>query len=131
MNKTLSNYAKEKIIANLGLLHEKHHKVFKLMYSPKDANADIYNVVKSMSDDQLDWAMQQVAKSLVDLGLPDSKLNIADAYNFVKEHGKENVEFKISNDNAMSNVKWQDFDVSKINLQSIWYNADIELRLKK
>lgn len=52
----------------LAQLPEDWQTMFKRMYSHGHLDADINDVVDSMPDDKLDWAMQQVEESLKKLG---------------------------------------------------------------
>lgn len=64
MNETLKNFAREELKKGLSKLPESWQLRFKQMYSPKNLNADINDVVDNMPEDKLDWAMQQVERSL-------------------------------------------------------------------
>jgi len=64
MNDTLQEYARETLKEGLDRLPENNITLFKRMYSPDDLEADINDVVDRMSEDRLDWAMQQVQRSL-------------------------------------------------------------------
>ena len=64
MNDESQKFARQTIKDGLAKLPESNHKLFKLMYSPNDLNADINDVVDIMPADRLDWAMQQVKRSL-------------------------------------------------------------------
>jgi hypothetical protein len=65
MNKTLSNFAREKLKQGLLQLPDGWQMMFKRMYSHGNLDADINNVVDNMPEDKLDWAMQQVEQSLI------------------------------------------------------------------
>lgn len=65
MNIELAQYARDYIKERLAKLPLHNHKVFKRMYSPLDLDADINDVVDSMPDTRLDWAMTQVQRSVV------------------------------------------------------------------
>ncbi len=60
MNDSLQRCAREELKRGLAQLPERHHHVFKLMYSHKNLNKPINNVVDDMPWEKLDWAMQQV-----------------------------------------------------------------------
>lgn len=72
MNEQLRAFAKAELKAGLSQLPESSHRNFKLMYardegrrSVEDALAmPIDEVVDLMPDDRLDWAMQQVQRSI-------------------------------------------------------------------
>jgi len=64
MNTKLQDFARQKILDGLGKLEPEHHLLFRRMYSHKNLDADLENVVQNMPEDKLDWAMQQVQKSV-------------------------------------------------------------------
>jgi len=64
MNKTLSDFAKRELKKGLAKLEEKNVLLFKRMYSPKHLGRSINDVVDSMPDDKLSWAMQQVQRTI-------------------------------------------------------------------
>lgn len=72
MNTQLQNFARATLKDWLAKLPESNHDVFKLMYarnggkrSVEDAKAmPINEVVDEMPADKLDWAMQQVERTL-------------------------------------------------------------------
>lgn len=64
MNEQLQNFAREKLREGLAQCTDAQLIIFKRMYSPKNMNADISEVVANMSDDKLDWAMQQVDRTV-------------------------------------------------------------------
>jgi len=64
MNDDLQYYARKTILAGLIQLPESNQLFFKRMYSHDNLEADISDVVKAMPEDKLDWAMQQVQRSL-------------------------------------------------------------------
>jgi len=65
MNKELDTYAREYIRINVKKLKDEYILTFKRMYSPKDLEAPIDNVIDKMPQHRLDWAMQQVERSLI------------------------------------------------------------------
>ena len=67
MNQELQDFARAKIKAGLVLLPEDHQLLFKRMYSHRNLGANINNVVDLIPEDKLDWAMQQVQRSLAKL----------------------------------------------------------------
>lgn len=71
MNNKLSKFARETIKLGLSRLEPKHHLLFKRMYSHNDTEKDINEVVDDMPEEKLDWAMQQVDRTLVGMGLGD------------------------------------------------------------
>ena len=64
MNKQLVKFAKDTLKEGLAKLPESHHLIFKRMYSYKNLTLDINTVVDNMDEDRLDWAMEQVQRSL-------------------------------------------------------------------
>ena len=64
MNEQLQAFARAELKAGLSQLPESHHMLFKRMYSHKNLEAKIDSVVDSMPENKLDWAMQQVKRSL-------------------------------------------------------------------
>lgn len=64
MNKTLQDFARKELKKGLAKLPDGHQHTFKRMYSPKDLKVSIDKAVDNMLDDQLDWAMSQVERSL-------------------------------------------------------------------
>ena len=65
--------ARKELKVGLSMLTEGHHRMFKKMYSKmyshEDLDADINNIVDSLPNDQIGWAMQQVKNSLIKMGL--------------------------------------------------------------
>lgn len=55
---------RQEIKAGLAVLFERHHMLFKRMYSPDDLDADINDVVDFMPRDKLAWALMQVNNSI-------------------------------------------------------------------
>ena len=79
MNKQLRDFARKTLKENLALCSDGEVHRFKLMYSPKNVELDFRKVVDAMPKEKLDWAMQQVQrtldqrKNLVFIGSEDSK----------------------------------------------------------
>ena len=79
MNKQLQKVARDILKAGLAQLPESHHRMFKLMYgrnggkrSVSETEALMINdVVDIMSEDKLDWAMQQVERGINNQNLID------------------------------------------------------------
>ncbi len=69
MNYELECYAREFIKKNLEQCSREQFMVFKKMYSVKNLNANIDQVVERMPKTQLDWAMQQVIQTLQKQGI--------------------------------------------------------------
>ena len=64
MNKQLQDYARKTLIEGLSQLPETAQHIFKKMYSHKNLTLPIEEVVENMSEERLDWAMQQLQRSL-------------------------------------------------------------------
>lgn len=64
MNNKLKSFAREELKKGLSQLPDGWHRRFKQMYSPKNLDMDINDVVDKMPEEKLDWAMQQVENSL-------------------------------------------------------------------
>ena len=64
MNEQLQNYARNQIKEGLALLPEKNHHVFKRLYSHENLDANVNDVVDSIPEEKLDWAMQQVQRTI-------------------------------------------------------------------
>jgi hypothetical protein len=64
MNKALQEFARNKLKTGLRQLPESNQLIFKRMYSHNNLDAEIDNVVDLMPDEKLDWAMEQVRRSL-------------------------------------------------------------------
>jgi len=64
MNNQLQEFARRELKDGLAKLPESNQLRFKRMYSHKDLDKPIDDVVDSMDYDKLDWAMQQVQRSI-------------------------------------------------------------------
>jgi hypothetical protein len=76
MNQELQTFARSKIIEGLSQLPEGHHQTFRLMYGRRIVNGrptrtvedaklvPLEEVVSEIPPEQLDWAMQQVQRSI-------------------------------------------------------------------
>lgn len=64
MNNQLQEFARQNLKDGLSRLPESWQTMFKRMYSHENLDADINDVVDSVPEDKLDWAMQQVQGSL-------------------------------------------------------------------
>ena len=64
MNEQLQEFAKRTLKEGLAQLPESNRVLFKRMYSHENLEADINDVVDNMPETKLDWAMQQVQRSL-------------------------------------------------------------------
>lgn len=65
MNKQMQEFARTTIKEGLSRLPESNQQLFKRMYSFKNLDADINDVVDGMPEDKLNWAMQQVEQTLI------------------------------------------------------------------
>lgn len=64
MNKQLQEFARNTLKEGLSKLPESNHAIFKRMYSPDNLKANIDSVIDAMPENKLDWAMQQVQRTL-------------------------------------------------------------------
>jgi hypothetical protein len=64
MNKKLQDYARKELKEGLAKLPEANQQIFKRMYSPKNLEKPINDVVDSMLPNQLSWAMEQVDSTI-------------------------------------------------------------------
>jgi len=64
MNEQLSAFARDTIKRGLQQLPVEQQTMFKRMYAHGQLSKDIDAVVDDMPDDKLDWAMQQVQRSI-------------------------------------------------------------------
>ncbi len=64
MNNQLQEFARAQLKDGLDKLPESNQLFFKRMYSGGNLDANINDVVDAMPEDKLDWAMQQVQRSL-------------------------------------------------------------------
>jgi hypothetical protein len=64
MNKYLEQDACCFLKEKLAKLDENNHCTFRLMYSPKKLDRPINDVIDSIPNDRLDWAMIQVQNSV-------------------------------------------------------------------
>ena len=64
MNNQLQNYARTSLKEGLAKCREGQQMMFKRMYANGNLNASIDDVVDNMPEDKLDWAMQQVERTL-------------------------------------------------------------------
>ena len=63
-SKTISDFARQELKQGLARCNEAQQLLFKRMYSHKNLEANINDVVDNMPDDKLDWALQQVERTL-------------------------------------------------------------------
>lgn len=81
MNKKIYDFARKELLSGLKKLPENNVLFFKRMYSHKNLNLNIDDVVKNMSDEKLEHALFQVDNTLENLKLnKETKL-----YSWVKE----------------------------------------------
>ena len=64
MNEALEKYARDTLKEGLSKCTEEELILFKRMYAPLVSGANINDVVDKMEVDKLDWAMQQVQRTL-------------------------------------------------------------------
>ena len=64
MNKQLQDFARAELKKGLAQLPEGLQLFFKRMYSHKNLDIDINSVVDGMPFEKLDWAMEQVRRSI-------------------------------------------------------------------
>ena len=64
MNNQLQSYARQNLKDGLAQLPNSNQLLFKRMYANGDLSLQINEVVDLMEEDKLDWAMQQVERSL-------------------------------------------------------------------
>lgn len=69
MNKQLQIFARRTLKEGLAKCTPDEHHIFRRMYSFKDLKKPIDEVVDGMDPDKLDWAMQQVQRTLDKKGL--------------------------------------------------------------
>jgi len=63
-SRQIEEFSRNTLKKGLVQLPESNQLLFKRMYSHKNLEADINDVVDSMPSDQLEWAMQQVHNSI-------------------------------------------------------------------
>jgi len=64
MNKELQRYARETLKEQLKQCTELQQNLFKRMYSHDNQDLSIEQIVDNMEESKLDWAMQQVERTL-------------------------------------------------------------------
>jgi len=64
MNDKVLEFMRKELKEGLSLLPESMQTIFKRMYSHNNLDKPINDVVDDMPEEKLDWAMQQVEKSL-------------------------------------------------------------------
>jgi len=69
MNEELDRYARDYLKINIKKLKDEYILIFKRMYSPKNLEAPIDDVIDKMPQDRLDWGMMQVKRSLINEGI--------------------------------------------------------------
>ncbi len=74
----LQIFARTSLKDNLAKCTEGQQLTFKKMYSHLDLDRDINKVVDGMSEDKLDWAMQQVQRSVDANESTDSQVEALD-----------------------------------------------------
>jgi hypothetical protein len=74
MNQQLQDFARASLKEGLAQLLPKNHRIFALMYGRKDGKRSVEDavampyadIVDEMEPEKLDWAMQQVQRSIED-----------------------------------------------------------------
>ena len=64
MNEALQTYARQQLIDGLNQCTDGQVKLFKRMYAFKHLDWSIEDIVAAMPEEKLDWAMQQVERTL-------------------------------------------------------------------
>jgi hypothetical protein len=64
MNKQIENFARESLKRDLGKLSEGNIILFKRMYANGNLDLPIETVIDKMPIEKLDWAMEQVRRTL-------------------------------------------------------------------
>jgi len=64
MTHEFKSYARRNIMTGLSRLPADHRDLFKRIYSGNDPNADITEVIDSISPDKVNWALRQVKNSI-------------------------------------------------------------------
>ena len=64
MNQTIETFSRETLKEKLALCTSAQQLFFKRMYSHKNLEADINDVVDRMPTDKISWALTQVEKTL-------------------------------------------------------------------
>lgn len=64
MNKILETYARNWLKENLPHCTYNQKQVFKQMYSSKNVSLDIETIIDNMPTDQLDYAIEQVERTI-------------------------------------------------------------------
>jgi hypothetical protein len=65
MNEQLRYFARDALKKGLAQLSDAQLILFKRIYSHKDTNRPIDDIIDTMPEGQLDWAMQQVQRTLL------------------------------------------------------------------
>ena len=66
MNNQLQNYARKILKENLAKCTDRQQLLFKQMYSHSNLGASINDAIDLMPEEKLDWAMQQVERTLAE-----------------------------------------------------------------
>lgn len=64
MNSQIEQFARQSLKDGLAKLEEPNRVIFKRMYANRNLGLPINEVVDNMPQEKLDWAMQQVQRSL-------------------------------------------------------------------
>ena len=73
MNEQMQQFARDFLKTVLAKLPASNCLIFNRMYSPDDLEASVSDVVDDMPEERLDWAMQQVQRSLQKLEAKKAK----------------------------------------------------------
>lgn len=68
MNETLAAFARGTLQRNLPLCNEGEQNLFKRMYADGNINLPINEVINNMPVEKLDWAVEQVRRTLLKKG---------------------------------------------------------------
>jgi hypothetical protein len=64
MNETMQAFARQTLKDGLAKLNPKNHRMFNQMYNPENLDADVNDTVDDIDASKLDWAMQQVERTI-------------------------------------------------------------------
>jgi len=68
VNEQMQQFARDQIKDGLSKCTSGERNLFKRMYSHQDLDATIEDAVDAMDEDKLDWAMQQISRTLAKKG---------------------------------------------------------------
>jgi len=64
MNEQLQNFARQKLKDDLTSCTDQQQVIFKRMYSHNNLQRSINDIIDNMSEEKLNWAMQQVKRTI-------------------------------------------------------------------